>query len=610
MSNPERRSILIFLAWLALRDGEMTENELAFLKNVSSQMGVSKITSMDKLPAIRDPEIIVRDLKSVEGKNRLLELALQMSFADGVYDARERAALMKTAGYLGMPMSAVEQLEHNLTEKLNSQLVEVAAQGKREKSEDWDWGKIATIAGVTVAGGAAVALTGGLAAPIIGGAIGSSLLGLSGAAATSAGLAFLGGGSLAAGGAGMAGGIALVTTALGGCGAATAAWKAKHLIGDIKEWEIQHIDGHGLHICLGISGFLQQDQYSSEIWTQLYDAFPESCNYALIWESKAQRDLGKVITAVAGKGMAGFGIAGLAQSATKKAFGMAALPVTVLSAMDIIDNPWSVAKNRAEQAGQMLGDYIADNQFGGLPVTLAGYSLGTRVIAAALKRLEKRNELGKIYDVYLMGSALSCNDPILTKLPKVIAGKLVNVYSKKDLVLTYTYRTAEMLDPPAGLQAIDLEGVINIDVTDTVGGHLDYPKKLDTILAEIRSRRHSVAEDPHKQRRNSSSATSDSTNKPKFASLKEILDAVPGMTTANKKDFPKAKLHIKFKNGLGVHTWKNLASVDHVFITNAQNQCIYGGYVGWVHADGFEKAMDKLGRLGKQYGAQIWERES
>ncbi len=43
-------------------------------------------------------------------------------------------------------------------------------------------------------------------------------MGLSGAAATSAGLAALGGGSLAAGGAGMAGGTLLIQAALAGTG--------------------------------------------------------------------------------------------------------------------------------------------------------------------------------------------------------------------------------------------------------------------------------------------------------------------------------------------------------------------------------------------------------
>lgn len=71
--------------------------------------------------------------------------------------------------------------------------------------------------------GAACVVTGGLAAPAIGAAIGSSVLGLSGAAATSAGLAAVGGGSLAAGGLGMAGGTAIISAVAGGVGAMTTA---------------------------------------------------------------------------------------------------------------------------------------------------------------------------------------------------------------------------------------------------------------------------------------------------------------------------------------------------------------------------------------------------
>lgn len=62
-------------------------------------------------------------------------------------------------------------------------------------------GKVLLILGA----GAACVVTGGLAAPAIGAVVGTTFMGLSGAAATSAGLAALGGGALAAGGAGMAG---------------------------------------------------------------------------------------------------------------------------------------------------------------------------------------------------------------------------------------------------------------------------------------------------------------------------------------------------------------------------------------------------------------------
>lgn len=83
------------------------------------------------------------------------------------------------------------------------------------------------VALMLVGGIGAGVLTSGLAAPAIGAAVGTSMFGLYGAAATSAGLAALGGGSLAAGGLGMAGGTAVISAAGGllglgfGAGAAT-----------------------------------------------------------------------------------------------------------------------------------------------------------------------------------------------------------------------------------------------------------------------------------------------------------------------------------------------------------------------------------------------------
>ena len=82
------------------------------------------------------------------------------------------------------------------------------------------WGRVAVASAAGLALGVASM---GVAAPLIGAAIGGAL-GFTGAAATSAGLATLGGGSLAAGGFGMAGGTALLAGlgALGGAGAGAA----------------------------------------------------------------------------------------------------------------------------------------------------------------------------------------------------------------------------------------------------------------------------------------------------------------------------------------------------------------------------------------------------
>lgn len=62
---------------------------------------------------------------------------------------------------------------------------------------------------LTIASAAVIAITGGMAAPVLGTIIGG-VMGLSGAAATSAGLALLGGGAIAAGGGGMLAGTVVI----------------------------------------------------------------------------------------------------------------------------------------------------------------------------------------------------------------------------------------------------------------------------------------------------------------------------------------------------------------------------------------------------------------
>ncbi|WP_280442809.1 hypothetical protein [Nocardia brasiliensis] len=101
---------------------------------------------------------------------------------------------------------------------LAAMLAEHKALVRRLRRRNIRWGRVAVAGAVGLGVGVATA---GWAAPLIGTAIGTAA-GLSGAAATSAGLATLGGGSLAAGGFGVAGGTALVT-GLGGIATAGVA---------------------------------------------------------------------------------------------------------------------------------------------------------------------------------------------------------------------------------------------------------------------------------------------------------------------------------------------------------------------------------------------------
>ena len=57
----------------------------------------------------------------------------------------------------------------------------------------------------------------------------------------------------------------------------------------------------------------------------------------------------------------------------------------------------------------------------------------------------------------------------------VVAGRLVNVHSEKDLVLAFLYRTSAIQLGIAGIEPIKgIEGVENVDMGEIVEGHLAY----------------------------------------------------------------------------------------------------------------------------------------
>jgi pimeloyl-ACP methyl ester carboxylesterase len=62
------------------------------------------------------------------------------------------------------------------------------------------------------------------------------------------------------------------------------------------------------------------------------------------------------------------------------------------------------------------------------------------------------------------------------------------------------------------------------------------------------------------------------------------LQDVLGMTTAHLRDFARARVRLELADGTTLRLWKNPAGVDHVFVADARGQCVFGGFVGWNHA--------------------------
>lgn len=148
-----------------------------------------------------------------------------------------------------------------------------------------------------------------------------------------------------------------------------------------------------------------------------------------------------------------------------------------------IDNPFAIARNRSEKAGRVLADALINRAQGERPVTLIGYSLGSRVIYSCLKSLAERQAFGLVENVIFIGSPIPSNTNNWRVMRSVVSGKMFNIYSENDYILAFLYRATSIQFGVAGLQKIgDVEGIENMDLSKEVSGHLRYPELIGKIL--------------------------------------------------------------------------------------------------------------------------------
>jgi Protein of unknown function (DUF726) len=212
---------------------------------------------------------------------------------------------------------------------------------------------------------------------------------------------------------------------------------------------------------------------------------------------------------------------------------MATVLMYVVQVMNTIDETWSVVVSRAEEAGKELARSLLINNAGHRPVTLLGYSFGARVVFECLKQLlvyqqeweeyhEQKNsramgfaqhdEEGKspskqekgwmleelefdrepasvVEDVVLMGAPMYLSLSSWKACRKIVAGRLVNVYSRTDKILSLMFKFKQLMGsfkPVCGNCTVAVPGVENIDISDLVGSHQEYVLKVGDILKRVR----------------------------------------------------------------------------------------------------------------------------
>lgn len=322
-----------------------------------------------------------------------------------------------------------------------------------------------------------------LAAPAIGGAIGSLGLfgGLTGAAASSHGLALLGGGTLAAGGLGMAGGTAVVTAVGAAVGGALGASVANAYLREDKSFRIELLrPGKGGVPVLVANGFLTEGKGEKwGGWKSIVNArYPDSSVYRVWWGAKELRDFGVLTAGALGKagGLAAVKTAAaLGTKAGAKLLGNIVGPAMI--ATDLAKNPWHVAKNRADKTGVIVGDLLARTE--AESYVLIGHSLGARAMVVAAESLGTKPGGPRIQSAHLLGAAIGAKsnwDALTAAVDEGVYG----YHSTNDGVLKFIYKTAQAGETAAGLVGFSPHSskLQNINVSDHVMTHFEYQEKV------------------------------------------------------------------------------------------------------------------------------------
>lgn len=178
------------------------------------------------------------------------------------------------------------------------------------------------------------------------------------------------------------------------------------------------------------------------------------------------------------------------------------LPIVLTKLSYLIDNPWAVSLDRATSAGQILADSLIERNLGTRPITLVGYSLGSRVIFSCLQELAKKGAYGLIQNVYLFGSPVVVKKEEYLRARTVVSGRFVNGYNRNDWILGYLFRlTNGGIRRVAGLGPIEeCPWIENLDVTEYVTGHMEYRTSMPTLLMKcgwmVESEEFTEIEDP------------------------------------------------------------------------------------------------------------------
>jgi Protein of unknown function (DUF726) len=398
--------------------------------------------------------------------------------SDAMYDSRSRRLLEQVAKAMEISWTQICRFEKRVIDALEMQ--------EEANKENWNEDehmenrrkmglkkKYMVMGLATVGGGLVIGLSAGLLAPVIGAglAAGFTTIGVTGTAG------FLGG----------VGGAALITSAATAAGGTIAVRASHRRTGAVKTFEYRPLHNNKrLNLILTVSGWMNGKVDDVRLPYSTVDPIMGDI-YSLLWEPEMLQSMGDTINILATEALTQTVQQVLGSTILVALMASLQLPIVLTKLSYLIDNPWTVSLDRANSAGQILADSLIDRHLGNRPITLLGFSLGSRLIFSCLKELAARGAYGIVQNVYLFGSPIVAKKDEYLRARSVISGRFVNGYASNDWILGYLFRaTSGGIMRVAGLAPVeDVPGLENLDVTQLVNGHMAYRTAMPRLLREV-----------------------------------------------------------------------------------------------------------------------------
>jgi hypothetical protein len=401
------------------------------------------------------------------------------------YSAHSRILNLHLTSSLHLPLSVLKKDEETVAQGLleaASQQLNADAETKKaadasQTARKWKVGL------ASVAGAALIGVTGGLAAPLLAAGVGSVMGGIGLGATAAAG--YLGT---------LAGSTVLVGGLFGAYGAKMTGRAMDQYAREVEDFAFipihrsqdpakQDNESRRLRVAIAASGWLRKPEEVSTPWRYISKGTEA---FALRWELEALISLGHGLETFVTSAAWGYAKKKILEQTLFATLTAALWPLGLLKVASILDNPFSVAKYRADKAGEVLADALINKVQGERPITLVGYSLGARLIYSCVLKLAERRAFGLIENVVLVGTPCPSDADDWRRIRSVVSGRVVNVFSKQDFILGFLYRTSSVQLGVAGLQpVVGVHGIQNVDVSELVDGHLQYRYLTGSILRKI-----------------------------------------------------------------------------------------------------------------------------